>query len=254
MKRIVTFASGKGGVGKTALAVATGQALVSAGHRVLLVDADLGLANVDVQLGLNHGGHFGLALTGRGTIADALLCEERTGLQILLGPSGWQSMTQLDAQALERLGSEIRALADSYDTTILDCSSGIAASTLELVRLAEDVLVVITDEPTSLTDAYALIKVGLRLKSRVGVVVNMAQDRDSGLLTFAKLQRTAKRFLDLDLQLAGIVRRDQRVPDAITSQQPLLTRSPNCHAADDIRELARAIGGTQPAEPKNSAA
>lgn len=253
MNRIVTFASGKGGVGKTALAVATGQALVGAGHRVLLVDADLGLANVDVQLGLNHPGHFGLALAGRGTIADALLTEERTGLAILLGPSGWQSMTRLEGPSLEQLGREIRALAAGYDLTLLDCSSGIATSTLELVRMAEEVLVVVTAEPTSLTDAYALIKVGLRSSSKVAVVVNMAIDQDDGLLTFAKLQRTAKRFLDLELALAGIVRRDPRVPDAISCQQPLLTRSPNCPAADDVRELARKIGA-RATEPKPSAA
>jgi flagellar biosynthesis protein FlhG len=241
----LALASGKGGVGKTVLAVSLGHALVRAGARVLLVDADLGLANVDVQLGLVDDRHLGRALAEGRPLAEMILREETTGLDLLLGPSGWRSLAGLDGEALERLAAEIELASRAYDVTLLDLPAGIGARTLRLARLARRVLLVATPEPTALTDTYALLKVGLRDHAGLGLVVNMAEDRAEGAGAARTLATTARRFLGRDLPLLGIVRRDPRVADAIARQRPLLARHPTAPAAADIEELARLLLGAE---------
>jgi flagellar biosynthesis protein FlhG len=241
----LALASGKGGVGKTLLAVSLGHALARAGARVLLIDADLGLANVDVQLGLVEDRHLGRALAEGRPLAEMVVREEATGLDLLLGPSGWKSLAVLEGQALERLVGEIEALSRGYDATLLDLPAGIGPRTLRLARLARRVLLVATPEPTALTDAYALLKVGLKDHPGLGLVVNMAKDRADGASAAHTLATTTRCFLGRELPLVGIVRRDPRVGDAIARQRPLLARHPTAPAAADIEDLARLLRGVE---------
>lgn len=239
----IALASGKGGVGKTVLAVSLAHALARTGARVLVVDVDLGLANVDVQLGLADDRHLGRALAEGRPLAEMVVQDPQTGLDLLLGPSGWRSLAGLDGEALERLAREIAILAGGYDAALFDLPAGIGPRTLRLARLARRVLLVATPEPTALTDCYALLKVGLVDHPGLGLVVNMAEARSDGLEAARTLATTARRFLDRELPLVGIVRRDPRVADAIARQRPLLARHPAAPAAGDIEELARTLLG-----------
>lgn len=241
----LAIASGKGGVGKTALAVTLGHALARTGARVLVVDADLGLANVDVHLGLVEDRHLGRALVEGRPLAEMIVREPTTGLDLLLGPSGWRSLAALEGETLERLAREIELLAAGYDATLFDLPAGIGPRTLRLARLARRALLVATPEPTALTDAYALLKVGLKDHPGLGLVVNMAEDRADGMAAARTLATTARRFLDRELPVVGIVRRDPRVADAITRQRPLLVRHPSAPAAADVEELARSLLGPE---------
>ncbi|TCZ63280.1 nucleotide-binding protein [Roseicella aquatilis] len=240
--RLVAVASGKGGVGKTWLAIGLAQALARQGRRVLLADGDLGLANVDVQLGLDPRHDLADVLAGRMTAAEAAIPHE-AGFAILPGRSGSGALAGLDAAALARLEVALRVATESFDHVLLDLGAGLDLATRRLATAADLLLVVATEEPTSLTDAYAVLKLHRRDRpgARARVVVNQAGDRATGERTWRTLDQACARFLGAGVPLAGIVRRDPKVPEAIRRQVPLLTRHPGCPAAEDIVCLAKTL-------------
>ncbi len=237
----IAVASGKGGVGKTFLAATLAHALARAGQRVLLVDADLGLANIDVQLGITDPRHLGRALVDGRSLADLVLHDPTTGLDLLLGPSGWRNLADLDGAPLERLVEALVALAAGYDAAIFDLEAGIGPRTLALCRVAARVLLVITPEPTALTDGYALVKVGLRAHPGLAVIANLVETPAEGIASWRTLAATCRRFLSVDPPLLGTVRRDPRVAEAIACQVPFLARHPTAPAALDVDQLSRAL-------------
>jgi len=239
---IVAVASGKGGVGKTFLAASLAHALARQGRRVLLIDADLGLANVDVQLGITDGRHLGRAFTEGTPLAECVLHDAATGLDLLLGPSGWRALAGLEGAPLERFALALSGLAAGYDATLVDLEAGIGPRTLALARIANQVLLVVTPEPTALTDGYALVKVGLRAHPGLAVVANQVETPAEGVACWRTLAATCRRFLGLDPPLLGTVRRDPWVAEAIGRQVPFLSRNPTAPAALDIERLARALG------------
>jgi len=232
--RLIAFASGKGGVGKTCLAIGLTQALAEAGHRVALVDGDLGLANVDVQLGLNPKHDLGDVLTGRCT-AEAALVHHEAGFAVLPGRSGSTALATLDGAGAREVIVMLRDLP--MDWVVLDLGAGIGAAQRGLAAMADLLVVVATEEPTSLTDAYAVLKLHRRdaPQGRAGLLVNMAAQPAR---VHAALDAACRGFLGQGLSLLGAVRRDARVPAAIRAQAPLLTRHPNSLAAEDLRRLA----------------
>jgi flagellar biosynthesis protein FlhG len=236
---LIAIASGKGGVGKTWLAVTLAQALAQQGRRVLLADGDFGLANVDVQLGLHPERDILGVLAGRVTLEDAVMRHEQGGFDVLPGRSGSGALASLGAERVEQVAGLLRAAAATRDVVLLDLGAGLDAATRRLSALADTLLVVVTDEPTSLTDAYAVVKLHTadRPDGDVRIVVNQATDPIQGRRTAAALQQACRHFLRREVSLSGIVRRDDRVKDAIRRQMPLLSRHPAAIAGADVVAL-----------------
>lgn len=239
-RRLITVASGKGGVGKTCLAIGLAQALAASGRSVLLVDGDLGLANVDVQLGLDPVRDLGDVLAGQCSLGAAVI-RHAAGFGVLPGRSGSAALAALDGERLEQLVALLRA-APAEDV-VLDLGAGLGAPQRRLAAVADLLLVVATEEPTSLTDAYAVLKLHRRdaPSGQAGVVVNMVGQAGQAQRVHAALDSACRGFLGAGVPLWGAIRRDPKVPAAIRAQTPLLTRHPSSPAAEDLRRLAQTL-------------
>src|SRR5690349_17513851 len=202
--RVIAVASGKGGVGKTSVSVNLAMALVHAGQRTLLLDTDLGLANVDVMLGLSPQFTLADVFAGRCELQDTLL-EGPRGLWVVPAASGKRHMTELLPQQHIGLAHAFCQLDLPLDAMVVDNAAGISDSVLTFCQAAQDVIVVVCDEPASVTDAYALIKVLNRDcgVSRVQVLGNQVRDAADGQQLFRKLERVTSRFLDVTLSHLG---------------------------------------------------
>jgi flagellar biosynthesis protein FlhG len=236
--RLIAIASGKGGVGKTWLAITLSHALAERGRRVLLVDGDLGLANVDVQIGLSVAHDLSGLLKGQS--AEGLATPvPSAGFSVLAGRSGSGALAQLDPAQVETILSGLAA-ARAYDHVVVDIGAGLDRTARRLAAFADTLLVVTTEEPTALTDAYACLKLAAldRPAGDRRIVVNMAASQASGERTWAALRKASETFLRERPPLAGVIRRDGRVAEAIRRQVPFLTRHPTAEAAADLRRLA----------------
>lgn len=240
---IIAVASGKGGVGKTWLSITFAHALVKQGKKVLLFDGDLGLANVDVQLGLTPRHDLRQVLDGKVSIERAIEKNPDTGFDILAGQSGSGNLATMPLEDVIRLRDHLLEIAKTYDHLVIDLGAGVDRTVRVLASAAKNVLVVVNEEPTSLTDAYAFIKLthAAGLSDSINVVVNEATSRADGEKVFANLEKVCLNFLKFRPNFSGVVRYDKMVPDAIRNQTPLLTRHPNAQAAFDIEVLAKAF-------------
>ena len=246
--RILAIASGKGGVGKTMLSIGMARAFSQMGERCLLVDGDLGMANIDVQLGLQPSSDISSVINGRVGIADAICpamggAPQKGGFDVISGRSGSGALANLSGPGLTKLATGVAALALSYDRAILDLAAGADRATIRLALTADDVVIVLNDEPTSLTDAYAFVKT-LRLHDDGAsplVVINNAPSLSAANEAFGAFRKTCEAFLSFTPTLAGIIRRDPTVPAAIRAQTCVSLRAPQCEAAKDIQSLAGAL-------------
>ncbi len=237
MTRMLAIASGKGGVGKTFLAATLGHALARRGRSVLVFDGDLGLANLDIQLGIVEGDDLGAVVTGHRSLPEVVVRHPATGLDLVVGRSGSGALAGLPDARLAALCSALRRLSGRYDVTLVDLAAGLDRVCRRLAAAAGRVVVVTNDEPTALTDAYAFIKVVCAGRLPVGLVVNNVENRAAGRQTHEVLANACRRFLGLELPLLGLLRRDPRCSEAIRAQVPYLDRFPTSALAADIEEL-----------------
>lgn len=240
---LIAVASGKGGVGKTWFSITLSHALAREGKKVLLFDGDLGLANVDVQLGLMPKRDLNDVIRGRLGLDKIIQPFEDGGFDIVAGRSGQASLSALPSQRLALLRDQLLEVADDYDVVVVDLGAGVDRTVRMLSATATRTLLVVTDEPTSLTDAYAFIKLGnaAGMSRNVSIVVNMAPSTIEGEKTYKTLLRACENFLRLRPPMAGMIRLDPRVKETIRHQTPLLIRSPNSDAAEDVEKIARVV-------------
>lgn len=237
--RVIAVTSGKGGVGKSTVSINLATALAAAGSRVTLLDADLGLANIDVLLGLSATRTLANVLDGECSLRDILL-DGPAGVQIVPASSGVQRMAELTDN--ERIGL-MRAFSDIEDTMdvmIVDTAAGIAANSLQFCEASQEVLVVVCNDPASITDAYATIKV---LNQRTGrtrfrVLVNMAHSDHEARDIFARLVKATDRFLDVALDFVGVIPFDRCVAQAARRRAPVVSAYPASPAGTAFKRLA----------------
>ena len=240
--RAIAVASGKGGVGKTNVVANLAVALRRRGQRVIVIDADLGLANLDTLLGLNPRATLRHVVRGECTIKDVLI-EGPAGVQIVPAASGFEEMTQLTQEQRLLLLDQVDSLEGAFDVLLLDTGAGISANVLFFAIAAQETMVVLTPEPTSLTGAYALIKV---LSTRYAehsfsVLVNMARSEWDAKKTYTQLTRVAERFLHVSLRYAGHVPYDAEVAEAVRRQQPVFDLAPGSPASRAFAALAERV-------------
>jgi len=242
-KNVIAVASGKGGVGKTWFSITLSHALAKSGKKVLLFDGDLGLANIDVQLGLMPKRDLNDVIRGRLGIDKVIQHFDAGGFDIIAGRSGQASLSALPSQRLTMLRDQLLDVASKYDVVILDLGAGVDRTVRMLSACAARTLLVTTDEPTSLTDGYAFIKLGSAagMSKNVGIVVNQATSEQEGEKTYKTLLKACENFLRLKPPLIGMVRHDKKVKETIRHQSPILTRSPNAEAAQDVEKIASII-------------
>ena len=241
----IAIASGKGGVGKTWLSITLCHALANKGKKVLLFDGDLGLANVDIQLGLMPKHDLGGVLAGRLPLNQATTAYSDGGFDIIAGRSGSGNLADIATSRLRSLSEDITLLSASYDQVVFDLGAGVERTVRSLANQVDVVFVVTTDEPTALTDAYAFIKLthmerpNLELK----VIVNMANSTKEGERTYNTILKACEGFLKFSPALAGVVRRDTKVRETIRNQTSILVRFPNTEAANDVRMIVDKLIG-----------
>jgi flagellar biosynthesis protein FlhG len=237
--RVIAVTGGKGGVGKTCVAVNLAGALARAGRRVVLLDGDLGLANVDVFLGLNPRYTLAHVLCGERTLDEILLPTEQ-GFHVIPAASGVARLANLDAAAHLGLVQAFSALAQRLDVLVIDTAAGIAHSVTQFSQASQHVLVVIRDEPASLTDAYALVKVLSREHGvgRFRVAANMTRAPGSGAELFRRFERVTSRFLDVVLDFVGEIPEDECVRRSIRGQRVVIDAFPSSPAARAFKKIA----------------
>ena len=242
-RNMIAVASGKGGVGKTWFAITLAHALSRRGLRTLLFDGDLGLANVDIQLGLMPKHDLGNVISGRLTLNQATIHFADAGFDIIAGRSGSGSLASIPTGRLRILSDDLALLAAAYDKVILDLGAGVEQTVRQFTHDVGTCLVVTTDEPTALTDAYAFIKVihMERPGADIRIVVNMINSAREGERTYNTLLKACQGFLKFSPPLQGLVRRDSMVRESIRSQTSILTRFPNSEAAQDVESLAEKL-------------
>ena len=246
--RILAVTSGKGGVGKTMVAANLAAALTRQGRRVLVIDADLGLANLDVVLNLRPTTTLHDVFTGRATL-DQALQDAPGGFQVLLAGSGLVEYSRLTPELREQFDALLASVRPHYDDVLLDTGAGISDVVLYAVSLADEVLVVATPEPTSLTDAYATIKVLAVQQNRVAplLAVNQVHRSGEGRGVAQQLQTVIDRFVRLadgrsvQLHYQGEIPSDPSVRDAIQKRQLVLLAYPGAQAALSIGQLAKRL-------------
>ena len=252
--KVIAVTGGKGGVGKTTVSVNLAAALAQRGHRALLLDGDLGLANVDVLLGISPRWSLAHVLSGERTLEE-IIVEAPQGFRVVPAASGIERLANLTAAEHLGLVRAFSSLDDGTDVLVVDTPAGIAPGVLQLAQAAQHVLVVVCDEPASVTDAYALVKVlsrnhGVR---RFQILANMVRERGGGRALFQNLSRVTGRFLDVTLDYAGEIPEDATLRRAIREQQPVVDAYPGSPSARALKEVARiADNWPVPAGPRGN--
>ena len=245
--RIIAITSGKGGVGKTNIVANIGYALCKAGKRVLIFDADLGLGNVDVLLGLTPRYNLSHVIEGQKTLSEIIISGPGY-LKILPASSGIQELTKLTTSQKLKIYNDLDMLVSNYDMVLIDTAAGISSNVLYFNASANEIVVVVTPEPTSITDAYALIKI-LSVKyqeKHFRLIVNLAKNTKEADEVSRQLCLVAHRFLDLSIEYFGIVLVDDKVKAGVRKQKVVSEMAPMTLASRNFAELAHKLVRSKP--------
>jgi flagellar biosynthesis protein FlhG len=240
--RVIAVTSGKGGVGKTNIVANLGFAFTRLDKKVLILDADLGLGNLDVLLGLAPKYNLSHVLTGEKSISE-IMVEGPGRLLILPAASGIQELTQLSKQQKVQILSELDAVIDDVDLLLIDTAAGISSNVMDFNVTAQEIIVVVSPEPTAITDAYALMKI-LALKyaeKNCQLIVNLASTAQQGSEVFRQLNLVTERFLDMSIKFVGSVLFDANVVNGIKKQKLVSDLFPDTDASKCFQDLARKI-------------
>ncbi|VAW73289.1 Flagellar synthesis regulator FleN [hydrothermal vent metagenome] len=246
--QVIAVSSGKGGVGKTNVSVNLSLAMVLAGKNVLLMDADLGLANVDLLLGLHTELNLSHVVSGERTLQEVIV-DGPEGLKIIPAASGLQMMSELRPAQYAGVIQAFSDLTLPLDTLVVDTAAGISDGVVSFVKASSEVVVVVCNEPTSLTDAYALIKVMSEAHGvhRFNILANSVRDSQEGIKLFKKLSRVTDSYLDVMLLYMGAVPHDEYLVKAVKKQRAVMQAYPQCPSSRAFRALAKtAISWPQP--------
>ena len=238
--RVITVTSGKGGVGKTNLSVNLGISLAKLGARPLLVDADLGLANVDVIMGVLPPYNLGHVILGEKKIADVMI-NGPAGLRVIASGSGVYKLANLNEKSLEQCLQDLNEIQKYTDIMIIDTGAGLSKNVVKFVLAAGEVVVVTTPEPTAITDAYGIIKViaSSEPNTIIWLVVNMVKNESEGNQVVDRLATVTKRFLGVDLLPLGFIPYDPIIPRAVKEQQPFILSHPRSMAGQSVSQIAK---------------
>lgn len=238
--RVVAVTSGKGGVGKTNVSANLAVSMAASGNRVLLMDADLGLANVDVLLGLHPTSNLSHVISGQRSLEEVMI-EGPSGLQIIPAASGIKNMVELSRAEHAGLIRAFSELTFSPDVLLIDTAAGISDSVVAFTKASHEVLVVVCDEPASITDAYAVIKLLNREHGlhRFRILANMVRSSQEGIELYKKLLKVSDRFLDVTLEYIGAVPFDDYLRKAVQKQKAIVDAYPRSKAAAAFGKIAQ---------------
>jgi len=245
--RVIAITSGKGGVGKTSIVANLGYAFTKMGKKVLILDADLGLGNLDVLLGLAPKYNLSHVIMGERTIEE-ILVEGPGQMKILPASSGIQELTHLTRDQKIQIFTQLDGLIDSVDILFIDTAAGISSNVMDFNATAQEIVVVVSPEPTSITDAYALMKVlSLKYSEKVcKLLVNMATRPEEGREVFRQLHLVTDRFLDITNEYLGCILYDEKVTRGVKNQKIVSELYPDTQASRCFKDLARKIANMPP--------
>ncbi len=235
--RVLAVTSGKGGVGKTNFTINLGIALSKLNKRVSIIDADLGLGNVDVVLGLIPKFTLANVIRNELSILDAIV-KGPNGINIISGGSGIMDLIDLSRDEIENLISNFYLLNQCSDYILIDTGAGINRSVVSFIEASDEVILVVTPEPTSITDAYALIKNIKRDKKSVKLVLNRIESTKEGHEVFEKINSATKKFLNFQVEKLGFIYEDSAVRKSVKEQKPFIIKFPNSVASKGIESVA----------------
>lgn len=243
--RVVAVTSGKGGVGKTSFACNLALVLAGSGQRVILIDADLGLANAHLVMGIRPHVPMAQVMCGERSLREALF-PAQCGVRVLGGGSDIADLAKLDVRRRKAFFEEMRQLDELADVLLIDTGAGISENVTAFLAAVEEILVISTPEPTAAADAYATIKVITRENpgARLRLLMNRTRSASEAQRMAEKLLLTARQFLKVEIEYAGCVPEDPAVPDAVRARRPFVLASGSCAAAQSLARIAARLGLT----------
>jgi len=247
--RVLAVTSGKGGVGKTNIAANLAICLAASDRRILLMDADVSLANLDLVMGIRNRYNISHVVRGDRTMAEVIQTGPG-GLRIICGASGLDRLADMTECEQHRLLGHLSALQHETDTIVVDTAAGISSGVVGFCLAADHVLVVTTPEATAMADAYGMFKVLVRkgYQGPISIVVNMARNIAEGKRAHQQIANVARRFLGRDLYYAGTLLKDERLCEAVRARKPVVLAYPKAPISTAIAALAARLGGTEPKE------
>lgn len=243
--KIITITSGKGGVGKSNFVVNLAIALQNKGKKVLIFDADLGMGNDDVLMGLYPKYNIFDIIYTNLEIKDIII-EGTNGVSLIPAGSALSKAQELEEEERKLFLGKLETL-DEYDYILMDTGAGVNRDVLSFIAASEEIIIITTPEPTSLTDGYSLIKATdhYKLKNKAKIIVNKAFSQEEGQETYKKFDRAVSRFLKIEIEYLGCILEDKKLVQSVRQQKPFMVLYPNCDAAKGIEEISLKLVGQE---------